>query len=100
VGPFKLTERQVLLVFEGAIDVTIDEADPVCAQSQEVVSVPGETWRTITAVGDQPAEIAVLTAGDHKKHPVWPADLRARAAEHGIGVDHAGYLAPRRLLPV
>ena len=99
VGPFKLAERQVLIVFQGAISVVLDDAAPMEAQSQEVVSVPGESWRRIAAVGDVPAEIAVLTAGDHKMHPIWPADLRAAAAARGVGVDHSGYLAPIRLLP-
>ncbi len=99
VGPFRLAETQVLLVFAGAIDVTLDEAAAFRAVSREVVSVPGNAWRSIASVGEVATEIAVITAGDHKKHTVWGADIAAAAAEAGVGVDHAGYAAPLRLLP-
>jgi quercetin dioxygenase-like cupin family protein len=99
VGPFRLAEKQVLLVFAGAIEITLDEAAAVRAEAQEVFSVPGGAWRLIASVGDAEAELAVLTAGDQKKHPVWGADIVAAAAAAGLGVDHAGYLAPLKLLP-
>jgi hypothetical protein len=65
-----------------------------------VFSVPADTWRSIASVGDVPAEIAVLTAGDHKKHPVWAEDIARQAAAAGFALDQAGYLAPLRLLPI
>lgn len=99
VGPFQLAETQALLVFAGAIDVALDGAAPFRALSREVVSVPANAWRSIASVGEVATEIAVITAGDHKKHPVWAADIAAAAATAGLGVDHAGYVAPLRLLP-
>ncbi len=99
VGPFRLTEKQVLLVFEGAIEVSLDRAEGVRAESQEVFSVPGGAWRAIASVGEVAAEIALVTAGDHKKNPQWPADIAIAAAREGVGLDHCGYLAPLRLLP-
>ena len=100
VGAFKLTDKQVLLVFAGALDITLDSSGAVRANAQEVFSVPADVWRTIASVGDTTAEIAVVTAGDGKKQPVWSEEIIAAAAEAGFGVDHAGYIAPRRLLPV
>lgn len=70
---------------------------PVAAQA--VCSVPGRAWRTITARGDTPAEIAVMIAGDARKHITWSAAIVAQAAEAGRGMDHNDYLAPKRLLP-
>jgi quercetin dioxygenase-like cupin family protein len=99
VGDFCLAERQVLLVFAGAIEVTLDGQAPFRAEAQEVVSVPEHAWRGIASVGADAAEIAVLTAGDQKKTPIWREEIIAAAAEAGFGVDHAGYLALRRLLP-
>jgi quercetin dioxygenase-like cupin family protein len=99
VGAFRLAEKQVLLVFAGAVQITLDDGAAVRADAQEVFSVPAGSWRTLVSVGDVPAEIAVLTAGDHQKHPEWPADIRARAAAAGFGLDHSGYIAPLRLLP-
>ena len=99
VGPFRLAEKQVLIVFEGAIAVTLGADRPVRAEAREVFSVPADTWRTLASVGDGPAEIAVLTAGDHKKHVEWAPELLVAAAAAGVGLDHSGYLAPLRLLP-
>ena len=67
VGAFKLAEKQVLMVFAGAIDVALEGAAPVRAHSQDVFSVPADCWRTVAAAGDEAAEIAIITAGDHKK---------------------------------
>ncbi|MEO8715998.1 MAG: hypothetical protein ABI369_13390 [Acetobacteraceae bacterium] len=99
VGAFRLAEKQVLLIFAGVVEVTLDHLPPVRAEAREVFSVPENAWRRIASVGDVAAEIAVLTAGDHKKHPVWSDDVRREAAQAGFGLDHAGYIAPFRLLP-
>jgi mannose-6-phosphate isomerase-like protein (cupin superfamily) len=99
VGAFQLEEKQVLMVFGGAIEVTLDAAAPVRVAQQEVFSVPEHAWRSIASVGDAPAEIALVTAGDQKKHPRWHPDIIAAAARAGFGLDHSGYLAPLRLLP-
>jgi quercetin dioxygenase-like cupin family protein len=99
VGAFQLEEKQVLMVFGGAIEVTLDAAAPVRVAQQEVFSVPEHAWRSIASAGDAPAEIALVTAGDQKKHPRWHPDIIAAAARAGFGLDHSGYLAPLRLLP-
>ena len=99
VGPFRLNDMQALLIFRGTIEVTLDDNAPLRAESREVFSVPGGAWRTIASVGSEETEIAVITAGDHKKHPEWHADIAIAAAEHGVALDHAGYVAPVRLLP-
>ena len=99
VGAYKLAEKQVLLVFTGAIAVTLDDDAPVRAETQEVFSVPADCWRTIASVGEATAEIAVVTAGDHKKHPVWHRDIVNAARSAGFALDHSGYVAPLALLP-
>ncbi len=99
VGPFRLREKQVLLVFEGAAAVSLDGGAVVRVESQEVFSVPADAWRSIASVGEVAAEIAVVTAGDQKKHPQWSDDVATAAAVAGFGVDHSGYVAPLRLLP-
>ena len=99
VGPFRLSEAQVLIVFAGGVAVSIDAAAPLEAGVQEVVSVPAGAWRRIANSGDGMAEMAVMIAGDHKKQPVWDAGILAQAAAAGLGIDHSGYIAPQRLLP-
>ena len=102
VGAFRLDEKQVLIVFRGAAEVALNPpGDEVVlrAEAQDLVSVPGGVWRTIAAVGDEAAEVAIVTAGDQRKRATWAADVVEAAAASGIGLDHNGYLAPRRLLP-
>lgn len=99
VGPFRLSEKQVLLVFSGEISITLGSDAPLNAAAREVFSTPANVWRTIAAVGTEPAEIAIMTAGEHKKRPEWAPEIVAAAAARGFGIDHAGYLAPAKLLP-
>ena len=99
VGAFRLAEKQVLLVFQGAIDLAVEAAAPMRAEAQDVVSVPGDCWRTIACAGEGAAEIAVVTPGDHKKHPVWSGEVQRAARAAGFALDHSGYVARLDLLP-
>ena len=99
VGQFKLCEKQVLMVFSGAIMVAVDDSAPVRVGAQEVFSVPADAWRSIAALGGALAEIAVITAGDQKKQLVFHPEIIAAAAQAGFAIDHSGYIAPLRLLP-
>ncbi len=99
VGAYRLAEKQVLLVFAGAIAVTLDGDAPVRAEAQEVFSVPADAWRTIASVGEVATEVAVVTAGDQRKRPAWSDDVVVAAAAAGFALDHSGYVAPLRLLP-
>ncbi len=98
VGPFRLAARQVLIVFTGAMAISIDGAT-VQVETGEVFSTPDGTWRTIACTGSAPVEMAVVTAGDGPKHPEWPAEIVDAAGRAGTAVDHNGSLAPARLLP-
>ncbi len=102
VGPFRLSEKQVLICFQGAFDVTLNDPDQevtVRVDAQDFFSVPGDVWRSITAVGDGAAEIAVMLPGDARKRSTWAPDLVTAAAQAGRGMDHNGYVALKRLLP-
>ncbi len=101
MGPFRIAEKQVLIVFEGAADVSLDlgggpEAAVVAAQ--ELISPPADTWRRIAAK-DAPVLIAALTAGDARKRIEWAPEIVAAAYAIGVGRDHNGYTAPAHLLP-
>ena len=102
VGPFRLAEKQVLIGFQGAFEVKVNDPGQevtVRVEAQDFFSVPADTWRSITAVGDTAAEIAVMLPGDARKAVTWAPELVARAAEAGRGMDHNGYVALTRLLP-
>lgn len=102
VGPFRLMAKQVLIVFQGAARVAMnapDRAVTVDVAAQELVSVPENVWRSVVCTGDTALEVAVLTGGDGPAQINWWPALLAQAATRGIGIDHAGYLAPAHLLP-
>ena len=89
-------------MFRGAIEITLgrdEEAIAVRVESQELFSVPPGAWRSIASVGDEPAEIAMLIAGDERKLVKWDTAVAAQATQAGFGVDHNGYVALRHLLP-
>lgn len=102
VGPFRLTEKQVLIGFQGAFEVKVNDPGQevtVRVDAQDFFSVPAGAWRSITAMGDKPAEIAVMLPGDARKHATWAPELVTQAGEAGRGMDHNGYVALKRLLP-
>ena len=102
VGRYMLDAKQVLIVFEGIAEIVLNEVGEevsVRVQRQDLFSAPANVWRSIRSAGDTPLLIAVMTAGDQKKHITWAAEVVAAAAKAGFGVDHNGYVAPLRLLP-
>jgi len=101
VGRFALEQKQVLIVFRGVVEVTLNGGDAVTVrvESQDLFSVPPGVWRSIASVGDEPAEVAMLIAGDERKRVAWDTATAAEAASAGFGIDHNGYLALRHLLP-
>ncbi|CAG4899547.1 cupin domain-containing protein [Paraburkholderia gardini] len=102
VGKYMLDAKQVLIVFEGTAEVTLnDTGKEVSArvERQDLFSAPANTWRSIRAVGDVSLLIAVMTAGDEKKTITWAPEFVVAAAKAGFGIDHNGYVAPLRLLP-
>ncbi|WP_250515495.1 cupin domain-containing protein [Caballeronia sp. INDeC2] len=102
IGKHALDTKQVLIVFEGAAEITLNDVrheTRVTVPQQALFSVPANAWRSIRSVGDAPLLIAAMTSGDQKKHIEWAPEIVAAAANEGWGVDHNGYVAPLHLLP-
>ncbi len=102
VGPFRMAEKQVLIGFAGTFEIVVNDPGQEVmtrVEAQDFFSVPSDVWRSITAVGDTPAEIAVMLPGDARKAVTWAPELVRQAAAAGYGMDHNGYVALKRLLP-
>lgn len=102
VGRHALAEKQVVIVFKGALDVVLNEgADTVTmrVEAGEVFSPPPGAWRSLVSAGDSAVEATLVTSGDHRKRPAWAPDIRRAAMEAGFGIDHDGHVAPLDLLP-
>jgi hypothetical protein len=101
-----LQEKQVLIVKEGTVDVTVETtAGPVThraigqANAWDTFSLPDRCWRTLRNPGQTPALGILMTAGDHRKRIEWDADVVARAAvDAGWALDANGYVAEKRFV--
>ena len=101
LGPFRVAEKQVVIVFEGEARVALGEGvtqQETVLGPQEVLSPPPGAWRSFAAVSG-PAMLAVLSAGDARTRIEWPQEIRRAACGAGLAHDHDGYIAPLRLLP-
>lgn len=102
IGPFSLSEKQAMIVFEGSVDVAQDPSKPDQVQTvgaQDLYSFPENTWRTLRATPGQGATFVLMTAGDHKKKIQWAPEIVKAAAKAGLAMDHNGYVAALDLLP-
>lgn len=102
VGPFRIAEKQVLIVKEGAVEIILgrgSETSRAIAEPWSTFSIPGGVWRTLRSVGDGPALMTVTTQGDGRTKIEWDSDIGRQAEAHGIARDPNGYLAPLALLP-
>ena len=102
VARHRLAEKQVVIVFQGALEIALNEPGNEVTtriEAGEVFSAPPNAWRTLTSVGDTPAEATLVTSGDHRKRPTWSPETLRAAMEAGFGIDHDGHIAPLDLLP-
>lgn len=103
VGPFRIGPKQVMIVREGALEISIgrgEAASTALAEPWATFAMPGDCWRTLRSVGDVPAVLSVTTEGDARAVIEWDPAIIAAARAAGLAHDPNGYLAPVALLPV
>jgi len=98
------SETQVLTVKAGVWEVTLNEGadrQTVRLGSQDALSVPAGSWRTIRCVeaGENAAtegtgELLVVNSGDGRVRLEWAPEVVDAAFEAGWMLDPNGYLAP------
>lgn len=102
VGPFRLTPKQVLIVREGSLEISLGEGSAITravAEPWSTFSIPEDAWRTLRSVGNEEVLVSVTTAGDARPAIGWHPDILAAARAAGVARDPNGYLAPAALLP-
>jgi quercetin dioxygenase-like cupin family protein len=102
VSRFRISEKQVLMLFAGHAAVTLNGPGneiELTMGALDTASVPAHAWRSIRNAGDTDAEIVVITSGDGRKVPEWAPDVMERIVAAGRGVDKSGFIAPAHLLP-
>jgi mannose-6-phosphate isomerase-like protein (cupin superfamily) len=100
VGTHRIGQAQVLIVQSGRFEITCNSAEPVSVEigPYDVLSVPQGAWRRIVCVGDEPAQLVLLTEGDGRVILEWAPDVVAAATAQGIALDANGYLAQADLI--
>ena len=101
VGRHCLAEKQVIIVFKGALRIELNEAGDVAVEigAGECFSAPAGSWRSLIASGDQAVEATLITSGDARKRITWAPEIVREATALGVGLDHDGHVAPLALLP-
>lgn len=102
VGPFRLAQKQVMIVYEGAIEIVVNrgsDAVAVSVNSQDLYSTPAGAWRSVRAMDNGPAVIAVISEGDGRARIEWDDTLVDQVHDAGFAIDPDGYIAPLTHLP-
>ena len=93
-------QSQVLIVKTGRLKVTLNRDNPVSVElgPYDTLSVPVGAWRSFESVGEEPAQVVVLTEGDGRVYLEWAPEVVAQAEANGVTLDPNSYLAPASLL--
>lgn len=101
----KLADKQVLVVYRGQIDITVDSAQSPVAitakgtdQGWDSFAMPADTWRSYRNTGSNEAVMLVMTPGDHRKNLVWDDAVVQAAGQLNRAIDANGYLAPKNFV--
>jgi hypothetical protein len=105
VARHRLSDKQVVIVKQGRVELTIEGADGVLRRelvgadtAWDSFALPDGHWRQFRQVGDVPALALLLSSGDHRKRIEWSPEVVQAAAGRGLARDANGYIAPRRFV--
>ena len=102
VSRFRLHAKQVLMAFEGSVEVGLNDParqETLLVEPWDTLSIPAQVWRTIRNVSGTVAELVVITTGDGRKQPEWAPDVLDHVRQTGRALDRSGFIAPAHLLP-
>lgn len=105
VSRHRLSEKQVLIVKRGQIDVRVQTSSGVVSRTAEgtdtawdTYSLPPGCWRSLKNIGVDDALALLITAGDHRKAVEWDEAVAREAALHDWAIDASGFVAPLRFI--
>jgi hypothetical protein len=107
VACHRLAEKQVLIAWQGQVQVAVEVADepaPVDIALSggpggwDSFSVPAGHWRTLRNTGSATALLLVMNAGDARKRIEWAPELQQAAGAAGWALDANGFVAERRFV--
>ena len=110
VSRHQLKEKQVLVVYRGSLQISVEkDSGTVDGSQQSAVEItangsangwdsyamPADCWRSLKNVSDIETVVMLMTAGDGRKHINWAYDVVQAAAQLGKSIDADGYVAPK-----
>ena len=96
----RVEQSQVLIVKTGRLKVTLNHESPVSTEigPYDTLSVPPGAWRAFESVGDEAAQVVVITEGDGRVELDWAPEIVASARVNGFALDANGYVASAAML--
>ena len=105
VSRHKLATKQVLVVYRGQFEITVEAPEAVVsisakgsAQGWDSYAMPADIWRRYQNTGTDEAVILVMTPGDERKAIVWDDSVVAAAGAANRSIDANGYVAPKHFV--
>ena len=104
-----LSEKQVLIVYKGNLQITIEnehasrtEAGSIAIKLEpkgspegwDTFATPENCWRSLKNIGTSEALVLLMTAGDGRKHVEWSDAIVQSARQLGTCLDADGYVGP------
>lgn len=109
VSRHQLKEKQVLIVYQGMLQITVENADATPATPGPVAitlvpkgspegwdsfATPADCWRSLRNTGGSDVLVLVMTAGDARKKIEWSDAVIQAAEQAGSTLDADGYVGP------
>ena len=111
-----LHEKQILIVYQGELQISVEAKPPVKAAATGTVDIPSTVttiaakgaidgwdtfampaghWRSYQNIGSQDAVVLLIISGDARKRITWAASVIQAAGGLGDAIDANGYVGPK-----
>ena len=105
VSRHRLSEKQVLIVKAGELDVAVETLDGESrhrlrgsASGWDSVALPDDHWRSLHNTGSVEALALLITQGNDRKAIAWSDEVLSSAAAHGLALDASGHVALKQFV--
>ena len=105
VSRHMLHEKQVLVVYRGAVDIAVEAQDSMVHTAAvgtptgwDSFAMPAECWRSYRNPGSSEAVVLLMTPGDGRKTITWSPEVVRAAAAQDRALDANGFVAPKRFV--
>jgi hypothetical protein len=113
VSLHQLAAKQVLAVYQGSVEISIQNQPPLgveldltatklvangSIEGNDCYAMPADVWRSYRNAGSSEVVMLVMTPGDDRKRITWAPNVIERAAAAGYTHDANGYVGLKRFI--